>query len=507
VKTMPSLTLRALVSKKSGNAPTVNAFVEMAKAAGSELYLAGPDGTALLGELPEGASSFSARVPIVVGDETLGYACGHSLQANALALLLAHLGGRETESRALAAEVLHLYREVHLIEQLSEQLAALLNVPAVCESALAQAQRLIAARHGCILVVDRIDGLLRSAASFGNSEGDSTIADGPLKPDSLFAASMLQRGIAEIVNDCALDSRAVGTEVDLGSLIYAPLRAGQQTVGIIALADSAPGTSYSAADLKLLNTIALQTAAAIENAILCEDMVGAARDREQLAAIQHEREAARTVQQVLIPDKLPMTPGFEIASVYRPFGEVGGDFFQIIPNEDGGILVAIGDVSGKGMPAAMTVSLLVGTLRTLAHYTQSPGEILAAMNHRMLDRSSGGFTTCLILRVDTDGSMTAANAGHIAPYLNGSEVTLENGLPLGLAADTAYAESRLTLTTGPQLTLVTDGVVEARRESGELFGFERTAQIADSTAEGIAQAAVAFGQDDDITVLTIARSV
>jgi hypothetical protein len=502
VKTMPSLTLRALISRKSGNGPAVGAFL---KAAASDLYLVDLSGVVVLGELPGSLTPSEVRVPILVGDERLGFACGDSEQANALAIFLEHLGNRETESRALATEVLHLYREVHLIEQLSEQLAALLNVPAVCESALAQAQRLIAARHGSILVFDRTDGMLHTAASFGSVEGDGKTANGPLKPDSLFASSMLVRGIAEIVNDCALDPRSIGAELDLGSLIYAPLRAGQRTVGIIALADSAPGTSYSAADLKLLNTIALQTAAAIENAILCEDMVGAARDREQLAAIQHEREAARTVQQVLIPDELPLTPGFKIASVYRPFGEVGGDFFQIIPIENGGIVVAIGDVSGKGMPAAMTVSLLVGTLRTLAHYTQSPGEILAAMNHRMLDRSSGGFTTCLILRVDADGLLTAANAGHIAPYLDSSEISIENGLPLGLAGDTAYVESFLSLPIGQQLTLVTDGVVEARGASGELFGFERTCQTAGSSAESIAQAAIAFGQDDDITVLTITR--
>ncbi len=175
-------------------------------------------------------------------------------------------------------------------------------------------------------------------------------------------------------------------------------------------------------------------------------------------------------------------------------------------NGAGGVLVIIGDVSGKGMPAAMTVSLLVGTVRTLAHYTQSPGEILAAMNQRMLARSHGGFTTCLVLRADPDGTLTIANAGHIAPYLGGKELPLENGLPLGLAAETAYAESTFQLAQGQQLTLLTDGVVEARDKSGALYGFERTAAISTETAESIARAAQHFGQDDDITVLTLART-
>jgi serine phosphatase RsbU (regulator of sigma subunit) len=163
----------------------------------------------------------------------------------------------------------------------------------------------------------------------------------------------------------------------------------------------------------------------------------------------------------------------------------------------------IGDVSGKGMPAAMTVSLLVGTFRTLAHYTQSPAEILAAMNQRMLARSSGGFTTCLVLTVSAAGRLTAANAGHIAPYVNGIELDLINGLPLGLSAHEPYVESVFPLAAGEQLTLMTDGVVEARATNGELLGFERVKALATHSAESIVRAAQNYGQDDDITVLTL----
>jgi serine phosphatase RsbU (regulator of sigma subunit) len=167
------------------------------------------------------------------------------------------------------------------------------------------------------------------------------------------------------------------------------------------------------------------------------------------------------------------------------------------------VLVAIGDVSGKGMPAAMTVSLLVGTLRTLVHYTQSPAEILSAMNQRMLSRSGGGFTTCLVLTVTADGKLTAANAGHIAPYLNGHELVLANGLPLGLNAHEHYAERVFTLAADERITLLTDGVVEARADDGELLGFDRAKAMMNQPADSIAKAAQDFGQDDDITVLTL----
>jgi hypothetical protein len=228
----------------------------------------------------------------------------------------------------------------------------------------------------------------------------------------------------------------------------------------------------------------------------------AENSRRQLA-MEREFQNARVVQQILIPADIPDVPGFAIESVYRPAGEVGGDFFQIVALDHGGILAVIGDVSGKGMPAAMTVSLLVGTVRTLAHYTQRPGEILAAMNQRMLARSQGGFTTCLALRADADGTLTAANAGHLAPYIDGVELAVDSGLPLGLAANSTYTEIQCSLKPGQQLTLLTDGVVEARDVSGALFGFERAAAISTESADQIAHAAQEFGQDDDITVLTL----
>jgi Stage II sporulation protein E (SpoIIE)/7TM diverse intracellular signalling len=224
------------------------------------------------------------------------------------------------------------------------------------------------------------------------------------------------------------------------------------------------------------------------------------RDEERFAA---ELESARTVQQVLIPNEIPPVPGFRIHCVYRPAGQVGGDFFQVIPLASGGALIAVGDVSGKGMPAAMTVSLLVGTFRTLAHYTHRPSEILASMNRRMLSRSQGGFTTCVVLRIEPEGTVIVANAGHLAPCLAGQEIAVENGFPLGITAETDYPEVSIQLPVSAQLTLYTDGVVEARARSGELFGFERAAALSTQSAEVIAQTAQSFGQDDDITVLTV----
>jgi len=255
------------------------------------------------------------------------------------------------------------------------------------------------------------------------------------------------------------------------------------------------------------NTIGLQFAlrTALFLAIVYAVLRYAIDYRTRQNALEREYQNAREVQQVLVPEALPAVPGFNLASAYKPAREVGGDFFQILPMDGGGALVVIGDVSGKGMPAAMTVSLLVGTVRTLAHYTQSPGEILTAMNYRMLNRSAGGFTTCLVVRVDANGKLTIANAGHLAPYIKGHELAVHGGMPLGLEATRSYAESTFMLRADEQLTMLTDGVVEARNRQGELYGFDRTAQIAMHSAEAIANLAREFGQEDDITVLTLSR--
>jgi GAF domain-containing protein len=156
---------------------------------------------------------------------------------------------------------------------------------------------------------------LNNAASFGPSSSDLVDGSGPLLPDSRFAASILERQIAEIVNNCASDPRTGDSERTLKALICAPLRAGQRTAGIIALAGDAADASYTAADLKLLNTIALQTAAAIANSIPCAEMVDAARARAAFAAELH---AASTVQQLLLQSASRPTPGFQVESVYLP---------------------------------------------------------------------------------------------------------------------------------------------------------------------------------------------
>jgi serine phosphatase RsbU (regulator of sigma subunit) len=140
----------------------------------------------------------------------------------------------------------------------------------------------------------------------------------------------------------------------------------------------------------------------------------------------------------------------------------------------------------------------------LAQENPSPSQILYRLNNQLATSSDGGFVTCICVRIAADGSLSVANAGHLAPYRNGEECELDSGLPLGIVANADYTETTLQLEPGDTLTLMSDGVVEAQAASGELFGFERTQAISHQSAEEIAAAAQQFGQQDDISVLTVA---
>src|SRR6185437_7373613 len=223
------------------------------------------------------------------------------------------------------------------------------------------------------------------------------------------------------------------------------------------------------------------------------------RERAILAG---EMQAAQQVQRMLAPAALDLIPGIHMQVAFRPIREVGGDFYAgaMLPGNRQRIL--IGDVSGKGAAAAMTAAVLVGAARR--REKESPAALLDHLNLVLGDMNLGGFATCLCADLSGDGSLTLANAGHLAPYRNGEEIPVDNGLPLGIAPDVTYPESTVHLAPGDQLTFLSDGVVEAQSASGELFGFDRTRAISTHSAEQIAAAAQAFGQEDDITVLTLA---
>lgn len=229
------------------------------------------------------------------------------------------------------------------------------------------------------------------------------------------------------------------------------------------------------------------------------------RTSQQQARAQAELEAARSMQEVMVPKRLHRAAGFVIESAYIPAQEVGGDFFQLFPNDDGSLLVVIGDVSGKGVKAAMLVSMILGLLQKTVETVRSPAQILRDLNRCLIGQTDGKFATCCCALMSPDGHVTAANAGHLSPYSDGVELELPGGLPLGLSIEADYEEIELNLPAGKRWLFLSDGVVEARSKSGELYGFERTRGLSILAVNKIAETAQQFGQEDDITVLGIKR--
>jgi phosphoserine phosphatase RsbU/P len=244
-------------------------------------------------------------------------------------------------------------------------------------------------------------------------------------------------------------------------------------------------------------------------AVILYRFIHVSQDEQRSVA---EIEAARSVQAMLIPTKLPSNHNFMLESAYLPANGVGGDFFQVLPLKDDSMLIVVGDVSGKGLQAAMNASTLVGALRNeLSH---DPATVLNNLNHVLVGAtplpSTGSsvktvisFATCVCARVYPDGTMTIANAGHLSPYRDGREMELAADLPLGVIPDMHYEQATFQLNVGDRLIFLSDGVVEASNAQGELFGFERTQQVSNESARYIAQTAKRFGQTDDITVVSM----
>jgi len=232
-----------------------------------------------------------------------------------------------------------------------------------------------------------------------------------------------------------------------------------------------------------------------------------ASTQTEKARLESEMAAAREAQRIMVPDVLPPVQGYSIESIYRPAAEVGGDFFQVIPLKSGRSLAVIGDVSGKGLSAAMIVSMIVGMLSIISGFTEEPAEILAELNRRLRGRMQGGFATCLTIRLEPGGKLILATAGHPAPYLNGREIPLAGSAPLGLGESDSYAQTAVDMGVADRLVLLTDGIPEALNEESEIFGFPRVESLLGNgaPAKTLADAAQQHGQNDDLTVISISR--
>ena len=326
--------LRQLIGR---SAATRALLSTVAAALGPPVTIVDADGRLLHGEL---AADAAQRFPVTNGETSLGWVSGPDT-AQTIAALLGHLAARESERKALGAEVLHLYREINLIYSFSEKLAALLDLERVAQLTLQEARPMIVATDGVIMLLEEDGESLARVAGFGD---ELTTLSGFRRGHGIVGA-VAASGVGEIVNVVDEDVRRVLEHTAIKAIVCAPLTVGERVIGIIALGSTVP-MAYKAAELKLLNTLALQAATAIENARLFERTVQAARERERLLSLHQQAEIARArlesemdvaarIQGDLFPAALPHVAGYESAARNRPARRCGGDYYDALAVPDG----------------------------------------------------------------------------------------------------------------------------------------------------------------------------
>lgn len=301
-----------------------------------------------------------------------------------------------------------------------------------------------------------------------------------------------------------------------GAKLVVPLVSQGELIGLISLGTRLSEQEYSADDRKLLGDLAAQAAPAVRVAQLAREQQAEARERERL---EQELRVASLIQQTLLPQDVPDLPGYEVSAYYQPAREVGGDFYDFLYFDDGQVGVIVGDVTDKGVPAALVMATTRTLLRAAAERLSSPGKVLERVNTLLHpDIPARMFVTCLYALLDpASGRLLYANAGHDLPYRRREDEVDElraTGMPLGLMPDMHYEERQVTLAPGETVLFHSDGLVEAHNENRELFGFPRLQERMADHPGGSAligylldELAAFTGdhwvQEDDVTLVTL----
>jgi serine phosphatase RsbU (regulator of sigma subunit) len=297
-----------------------------------------------------------------------------------------------------------------------------------------------------------------------------TVAD----DDAMLAYALHHLGTIE-VDRVQLDSPLLQRLEERGAELIQPLASQGELIGLLVLGPHLQGGEYTVEEFAMLNTLATQVAPALR--------VGQLVQERQVQVMEHERieqelRTAQNIQRAFLPREVPDLPGWQLAPYYLPAREVGGDFYDFLLFEDGRLGLIIGDVTGKGIPAALVMTATRTMLRTAAQEKADPGKVLARVNDLLYpDMETGMFATCFYALLDpASGKLRYANAGHEPPYRRSDGHASElwaTGMPLGMMPGTQYEEYETILSPGESLLFYSDGLVEAHNPAREMFGFPR----------------------------------
>jgi len=339
-----------------------------------------------------------------------------------------------------------------------------------------------------------------------------------IAPNDALVAYFLSAPGATELDKLHMDSPALKALQAAGVKMAIPLVSQGELVGLLNLGPRLSEQDFSADDRTLLNDLATHAAPALRVAQLVREKRSQDLERERL---EQELRVARLIQQTLLPKELPALPGWQVSSYYQPARAVGGDFYDFLYFDDGRLGIVIGDVTDKGVPAALVMATTRSILRSTASVSLSPGKVLEQANDLLYnDIPPKMFVTCLYAILDpVSGHLEYANAGHDLPYRrhNGEVSELRaTGMPLGLMPGMYYEEKELTLAHGESILFYSDGLVEAHNPRREMFGFPHLmqlltedlastpvidfllAELASFTGEG-------WEQEDDVTLVTLQR--
>ena len=350
----------------------------------------------------------------------------------------------------------------------------------------------------------------------GGSSAEAPVDIAPNDP--LLAYLESASGTVE-VDALDLDSPALRELQAAGVKLVVPLVSQGELIGALNLGPRLSEQEYSSDDRKLIDSLAAQTAPALRVGQLVREQEAEAATRQRF---EQELEVARLIQQNFLPKELPDLPGWTVAAYYRPAREVGGDFYDVIPLPDGRVGFVVGDVTDKGVPAALVMSATRSVMRASAQRLLEPGVVLERVNeHLCPDMPPKMFVTCLYGVLDpATGRLRFANAGHDVPYVktaHGVDDLRARGMPLGLMPGMDYEEKEALLEPGDSVLLHSDGIVEAHDPERGMFGFPRLKEtVADSPGgQALIDRVLAdlerftgpgAEQEDDITMVTLERS-
>ena len=320
------------------------------------------------------------------------------------------------------------------------------------------------------------------------------------------------------ISTLQLDSPALEGLREAGIRLVVPLVSQGELIGLLNLGPRRSEQEYSADDRKLLNDLAGHAAPAVRVAQLVREQEAEVRQRER---IEQELRVAQLIQQQFLPEELPNLSGWEFAAFYGPAREVGGDFYDFIKLPEGQLGIVVGDVTDKGVPAALVMATTHSILRAEAPRLIAPSDVLTRVNELLVDEMPAHmFVTCLYAVLNpATGRLRYANAGHNVPYVSTEAGVTElraTGMPLGLLPGMEYEEKEATLAPGEIVLLHSDGLAEAHNPEREMFGFPRVAALTGEASDGevlidrlLKELQDFVGpeveQEDDITLVTLGR--